>query len=91
MSLAQLNAELVAIWADENTDTEQLHALITRREQLVVEHLERLAASERSAFARAEIAVNELLQQLITPIYSSAYDQFNRLVQGKKALKKYQP
>lgn len=81
----------MSVWAGEHTDAEQLLALIARREQLVAEHLERLTASERSAFARGEIAVNELLQQLITPIYSSTYDQFNRLVQGRKALKKYQP
>ena len=86
----KINQKIEAGLQAEETDTLRLSELIAERHKTLLLLLSKLSETEKKAFAKAEIPINEYLNTFIGAMLKESGDMLASLNKGRHAIKQYQ-
>ncbi|GEM_PF-3250349 len=89
--LSQLNAQIVELLNLEEIDSEQLLALVDKRDEIINQYLKTLneQSSEQKSFIEQEIQANNKLTRICQSLFSATEKALVNLKKGQKAIKHY--
>lgn len=73
----------------EEIDFEQLLALVSDRESLVIKHLDSIIQEEKQQFVADELKTNEDLKQIVGALKAEQQSLLVNFLRSRKAIKKY--
>lgn len=81
--------QIKTLLKDEVLKHAELFELVTIRDKLILDQLDKLNPEQKQLFSQSELVNNEWLQSHISTLFDQTEDQLSKLMRHRKAIKKY--
>ncbi|WP_438864903.1 hypothetical protein [Neptunicella sp.] len=81
--------QIKTLLKDEVLKHTELFELVTVRDKLILDQLDKLNPEQKQLFSQSELVNNEWLQSHISSLFDQTEDQLSKLMRHRKAIKKY--